>query len=83
MTKKFNIDNSGSVELSVDGSIDVLTKVQGKGWVVERKLLNMMALMSDTNEPSSYDNLLKLEEDRPEWGGVFLSLFDESQVLAH
>ncbi|MFT5852345.1 MAG: hypothetical protein ACI87J_002321 [Colwellia sp.] len=83
MEKKFIVDDCGSVELCVGESVDILKKVQGKGWVVERKLFNMMSLMSGTNKPSRYDTLLQLEIARPEWGGVILSLFDETEVISH
>lgn len=83
MTEKFIVDACGTVELCVGESVDVLKKVQGNGWVVERKLLSMMALMSEGNTPTSYDSLLQLERERPEWGGVFLSLFDETQAQTH
>ena len=80
---KFNVSVCGSIELAVGESIDVLKKVQGEGWVVERKLLNMMALINNNSRPESFDTLHQLETRRPEWGGVLLSVFDESTAQAH
>jgi hypothetical protein len=76
MQKKFINNGKDCIELCIGDSIEVLRKNQNDGWVVERKLLNMMELMESQNDKADFDSLFQLEFERPEWSGVILSLFD-------
>jgi hypothetical protein len=83
MNSKFIIVDTDCVELNVGSSVEVLKKKQGSGWVIEKKLLTMMELMSSKKSALSFDSLLELEVERPVWAGVSLSLLNENSAVAH
>ena len=83
MEKRFTVKSCGDVELNVQGKIEVLKRDVNKGWVVEKKLLNMMELISNQSVALNFETLAQLEVERPAWTGVILSLFDHDAALCH
>lgn len=83
MENKFIVKNPGEVELTHQGKTEILKKSKVSGWVVEKKLRNMMELISNNNTVLKFETLTQLELERPAWAGVILSLFEQNKASCH